>query len=404
MGPQLRILLIHRYFWPDTPPYASMLRTIGKKLASEGHDVVVLSSQPSYKSGAHINRQSAVENVDGMNVHRVALFREQDRHIIFRLMNMIYFPLRIFLFSIRIRRFDIIMASTAPPVVVGFASAMGAKLTGAAFFYHCMDIHPEIGRISGEFKNPFLFSFLRSLDTISCRIAKWVIVLSEDMKQSLLTRSGNDSGNIRIINNFSMPHHGGSITIEPQLLKKPDKFRVIFAGNIGRFQGLEAFIDAMEMLVHRPMIELVFVGEGSALNALKKRANSAQNIKFLPHQSVPVARKIIADADLGIVSLSGEIFRFAYPSKTMTYLEEGCPLLVSVEPDSELVNFVDSSAVGLCVSPGQTNSIADAIESIYLDSQRHQRMKTAAKHASDENFSEHSVIKKWVALANGVAG
>ncbi len=399
----MRILLIHRYFWPDTPPYASMLRTIGKKLASEGHDVIVLSSQPSYKSGAHANRQPAVESIDGMNVHRIALFRERDRHVVFRLMNMIYFPLRIFLFSIQIRRFDIIMASTAPPVVVGFASAISAKITGAAFFYHCMDIHPEIGRISGEFSNPFLFKFLRSLDTFSCRIAKCVIVLSEDMKQSLLMRSGKDRGNIQIINNFSMPHHGGSINVEPHLLKKPNSFRVLFAGNIGRFQGLEAFIDAMEMLVHRPMIELVFVGEGGALSALKKRANSAENIKFLPHQSVPVARKMIADADLGIVSLSGEIFRFAYPSKTMTYLQEGCPLLVSVEPDSELVNFVDSSAVGLCVSPGQPNSIASTIEAIYLDSQQHQRMKAAAKQASEEKFSEHSVIEKWLTLTKGIA-
>ncbi len=399
----MRILLIHRYFWPDTPPYASMLRTIGKKLANEGHDVVVLSSQPSYKSDAHVNRQPAVENVDDMTVHRVALFREPNRHVIFRLINMIYFPLRIFLFSIQTKRFDIIMASTAPPVVVGFASAMSAKITGAAFFYHCMDIHPEIGRISGEFRNPFLFIALRSLDTLSCRMAKRVIVLSEDMKKSLLARSGHDNGNIEIINNFSMPHHGEAINVEPQLLKKPGNFRVIFAGNIGRFQGLETFIDAMEKLVHQPMIELVFVGEGRALNTLTKRAKNAQNIKFLPHQSVAVARKMITDADLGIVSLSGEIFRFAYPSKTMTYLEEGCPLLVSVEPDSELVRFVNEYSIGVCVPPGQPNSIADAIESIVLDSQWHQSMQLAAKQVSKEQFSERSVLKKWVALSHSVA-
>ena len=46
------------------------------------------------------------------------------------------------------------MASTAPPVVVGFAAALGARLTGGRFYYHCMDIHPEIGRLSGEFEEP----------------------------------------------------------------------------------------------------------------------------------------------------------------------------------------------------------------------------------------------------------
>ncbi|MDX2506867.1 MAG: glycosyltransferase family 4 protein [Gammaproteobacteria bacterium] len=380
-----------------------MLRSIGKKLADEGHEVVVLSSQPSYKSDASLNQQPAVENVDGMTVHRVVLFRELGRHVIFRLMNMVYFPLRILLFSLTKKKFDIIMASTAPPVVVGFSAALGARMTGAVFFYHCMDIHPEIGRISGEFKNPVVFSLLRRLDSVSCRIAKWVIVLSEDMKQSLLVRPGYDQDNIQVINNFSMPHYGDVIDVDPELLKQSDRFRIIFAGNIGRFQGLEAFVDSMERLTHGSMIELVFVGEGSALSALKKRANGAANVKFLPHQSVNVARRMIADADLGIVSLSRYIYQYAYPSKTMTYLEEGCPLLVSVEHDSELANFVESSNVGVWVMPEQPQSIADAIESIYLDQQRHKQMKATAKQISREMFSEYSVIENWSKLFNNSA-
>lgn len=396
----MRVMLIHRYFWPDTPPYAAMLRSIGKRLADEGHEVSVLSSQPSYKSDSPLNQQPTVENVDGMTINRVALFREQGRHVIFRLMNMVYFPLRILLFSLTKKKFDIIMASTAPPVVVGFSAALGARITGAAFFYHCMDIHPEIGRISGEFRNPVVFSFLRRLDGFSCRVAKRVIVLSDDMKQSLLVRPGYDQDNIQVINNFSMPHHGDAVAVDQELLKQSDKFRIIFAGNIGRFQGLEAFIDAMEKLAHRVMIELVFVGEGSALNALKKRANGAKNVKFLPHQSVNVARRMIADADLGIVSLSKDIYRYAYPSKTMTYLEEGCPLLVSVERGSELVNFVESSNVGVWVMPEQPQSIADAIESIYLDPQQHGQMKATAKQISKEMYSEGSVIENWTTLFN----
>lgn len=396
----MRVMLIHRYFWPDTPPYASILRTIGKKLTDDGHEVVVLSSQPSYKTGVHISPLPAVEDIDGMTVHRIALFREQGRNVIFRLMNMAYFPLRILLFLLLKRKFDTVMASTAPPVVVGFAAALGARMTGANFFYHCMDIHPEIGRISGEFRNPVVFKILRRLDRVSCGLAKWVIVLSEDMKQSLLDRPGYGQDNIQVINNFSMPHHGDAIDVDAALLKQSGQFRIIFAGNIGRFQGLEAFIDAMAKLLHRSMIELVFVGEGSALALLKKRANGAKNVKFFPHQSVNVVRRMIADADLGIVSLSRDIYRYAYPSKTMTYLEEGCPLLVSIESGSELVNFALSFNVGRGVIPDQPQSIVDVIESLYLDSQRHMRMKVIAKQVSKEMFSEYSVVKKWAVLFN----
>lgn len=394
----MKVMLIHRYFWPDTPPYAALLRSIGKKLTDEGHEVVVFSSQPSYKSGAHINRLPAVEEIDGIKIHRALLFREQGRNVIFRMINMAYFPLRILLFILLKGRFDTVMASTAPPVVVGFAAALGAKITGANFFYHCMDIHPEIGRISGEFKNPIVFNFLRRLDGISCKFAKWIIVLSEDMKQSLLDRAGTHQDNIKVINNFSMPHHGEAGDMDPVLLKQPGKFRILFAGNLGRFQGLEAFIDAMTKLEHIPNVELVFVGEGAALDLLKKRADGAENVWFLPHQSVDVARRMIADADLGIVSLSREIYKYAYPSKTMTYLEEGCPLLVAVEKNSELVNFVESSHVGVWVSSRQSESIANVIESIFLDPLQLVQMKKNAKQVSKEMFAESRVVEKWASL------
>jgi len=336
-----------------------------------------------------------------MFVNRLSLLRETGRHVVFRLMNMVYFPLRILLFILIKGKFDIVMASTAPPVVVGFSAAVGARLTGAAFFYHCMDIHPEIGRISGEFRNILIFNLLRSLDGISCRIAKWVIVLSGDMKKSLLARPGYGKDNIRIINNFSMPKHDDNSVVNPDLFKKSGMFRIIFAGNIGRFQGLEPFIDAMQQLGHRPEIEMVFVGEGSALSYLKKRAASLENIRFLPHQTVSVARKMIADADLGIVCLEREIYRYAYPSKTMTYLEEGCPLLVSAERDSELVSFVESSHVGKWVSDSP-QSIASTIEEVYLDTEYHCQMKKAAKQVAKELFSEESVMKQWDRLIESV--
>jgi hypothetical protein len=76
-------------------------------------------------------------------------------------------------------------------------------------------------------------------------------------------------------------------------------------------------------------IELVFLGEGRALSALKERAHGMGNATFLPYQSSSVARLLMTDASRGIVSLNAGIYRYAFPSKTMTYLAEGCPLLVS---------------------------------------------------------------------------
>lgn len=394
----MKILLIHRYFWPDTPPYAAMLRTIGRRLVQDGHDVTVLSSQPSYKANVALEKQVSPQVSDGMTVHRVALLREANRSVLFRLINMVYFPLSILWFVLFKGRFDVVMASTAPPVVVGAAAALGVKLRGGQFFYHCMDIHPEIGAISGEFRNPLIFKALRALDTFSCNVANKVIVLSADMKKAIEQRPSFRKGNITILNNFSMPEHGEAVRVDAGLLKDKGKFRLLFAGNIGRFQGMEVFVDAMRLLRHNPEIELVFLGEGNALTSFKKLAHDLDSVVFLPHQPVAVARAVMKDADLGIVSLSKGIYKYAFPSKTMTYLAEGCPLLLSVEKESELAKFVVENNVGVCAEPGSPESVAGAVELLLHNKVKHMEMKKAAKSLSTNVFADDVVLNQWSSL------
>ena len=48
---QPHVVLIHRYFVPDTPPYAHILKQIADELAGAGYKVTVLSCQPSYSLG-----------------------------------------------------------------------------------------------------------------------------------------------------------------------------------------------------------------------------------------------------------------------------------------------------------------------------------------------------------------
>ena len=381
-----------------------MLRTIGKRLADDGHEVSVLSSQPSYKGHVKISKQPACEELDGMTIHRLSLLREANRSVLFRLLNMFYFPLRILLFIILKGKFDMVMISTAPPVVVGLAAALGVKIRGGDFIYHCMDIHPEIGAISGEFRNPLVFRALRALDTFTCNSAKAIVVLSTDMKSAIESRPGFKSGNIVVINNFSMPHHDEAKLVDSELLKKTGKFRLLFAGNLGRFQGLEVFVDAMQQLSHIPEIELVFLGEGNALASLKQRAHGMGNVIFLSHQPVSVARSVMSDADLGIVSLNKDIYKYAYPSKTMTYLDEGSPVLVSVENNSDLASFVTGKNVGVCVDIGSPQSISESVETLFRDKGRIAQMKSAAKQVSDECFSETVVLDKWSKLVKGCAG
>lgn len=400
--PPLRILAIHRYFWPDTPPYAYMLRAIACRWASEGHQVEVLSTQPSYKAGAAIPRQPSAELIDGFSVKRIDLWAEAGKPLV-RLWNVLAFSLSILAYVTRQPRFNVIMISTSPPVISGLVARLAAKISGARLVYHCMDIHPEIGRISGEFKHPAIFSILRRIDIATCRSAARLVVLSQDMERAIRTRPGAEASKISIINNFSIPtYEQVSAEVSPEFAKQANKFRVIFAGNLGRFQGLESFVDAMTLLKDRSDIEFVFMGGGRALQELMNRAAAAQisNIRFFPHQSVATAKAIIAEADLCVVSLLPKIIQYAYPSKTMAYLEEGRPLLVSVELDSALAETVQRENLGIAVEPGDVTGIAEAIKRLANDRAAWTQMQINASERGVALFSEKSTLDLWAGLIN----
>lgn len=394
----LRVLAIHRYYWPDTPPYASILRRIVSTWVSDGHSVEVLTSQPSYKAALDNQKLPARDTLDGAKVSRMKLPNESGKPLV-RMLNAARLSLTILRKVLFGRRYDVIMVSTAPPVLTGFTCALVAKLRKTRFIYHCMDIHPEIGRLSGEFRNPIVFSVLQAMDRWSCSKASPVVVLSDDMKRALEERKGSSQCQIRVINNFSLPSEDAPSQSLPFDMHNED-FNLLFAGNIGRFQGLEVLIEVMGLLVtQQPRIRLIMMGEGTARKELEQKAKEFKaNVEFVGHHSVAVAKLAMQKADAGFVSLVPGIIKYAYPSKTMTYLEQGCPLLVAVEPQSSLAQDVEQDGVGLVVPSGDVGALKDAIINMAEDDTKLRDMKERALILGSSDYSEANVLPVWSGL------
>ena len=393
----MKVLAIHRFYWPDTPPYASMLRVIVRQWVSDGHEVDVLSSQPSYKAGVKNQKQPAKEVVDGAQVARLNLPSETGRPLV-RILNALRLGVGVFWQAVIRKRYDVVMISTSPPVLGGWFTALVARLTGARFIYHCMDIHPEIGRISGEFRNPGVFSLLSRIDRWTCAQARPVVVLSEDMADTLIARKAEAPPETLVINNFSLPSED-SASDELPFPWSDEQFVLLFAGNIGRFQGLDVLFDAMAHLRNRQDIRLVMMGDGTEKERLSRKAEESDaNVSFVGHQSVEVAKAAMFKASAGFVSLVPELYRYAYPSKTMTYLEQGCPVLVAVETDSCLARDVVRNGAGMAVPSGDVDALVNAISSLADEPESISSMQTNALEFSAKAFATDVVLAKWSSL------
>jgi glycosyltransferase involved in cell wall biosynthesis len=369
------------------------MRSIAVHLREEGHEVEVLSAQPSYRPGAEMQRRPRIEHVDGIRVDRLKLPTEVGRPLI-RISNALGLGLSILRRALT-RRFDVILVTSIPPVLGGVFAALAARLSGTRMIYYCMDLHPEIGRVSGDFANPFLYRLLQVLDSWSCRQARPVLVHSEDMRQTLRSRPRGDEPRIELLNNFALPSCE-SKSAELELNAQGNQLTVIYAGNIGRFQGLETAIDAMALLKERRDIELIIMGDGVSREALVERAKQGgANVRFLPYQPVEVAKSAIRQADIGLVTLVPGVYRYAYPSKTMAYLEQGRPIIAAVEAESEFATTMEERGYGLIVPIGDVGSMAKRFVDLANDSRWKEPMNNAARVAFDSEFSAQVALRRW---------
>jgi glycosyltransferase involved in cell wall biosynthesis len=354
-----RVLLVHRYFWPDVPTYARMLRFIGARLAADGHDVTVLCGQPTYNGVYAGPRRPRVERIDGMRVRRVGSARESKHRPAMRGLSLAAFAARLVAHLVR-RRYDLVVVTTTPAVLMGLAAQIGCRLTGVAYVYHCMDLYPEAAESAGLTRNRLLLRLARRIDTATCRRAACVVVLSEDMRTTLLDR-GLDGANILVRNNFEIIEASDD-PVPDVLPRDPDRFRVTVAGNLGRFQGWEELVAAAHLVTAAdPRVDFVFIGAGVLAETLRDQAAGNPHIRFIGHQPVAAAALALEHSDLAVVSLRAGIYRVAYPSKTATSLAAGCRILAVVEDDSELGCLVRDEDLGSVCAPGDVPGLADAI-------------------------------------------
>ncbi len=368
----------------------------------------VLTSQPSYKPDANIGKRARSEVVDDVKVHRLPLPSDR-RGKVQKLINTGLFPLLVFLRVAFGRKYDVIMCSTAPPVLLGFAVAAAARMRGSQFIYHCMDLHPEIGALSGEFANPLIYRALLRLDIWTCRQASSVVVLSEDMLNVLVERDHDIADRVQIINNFDLPDYADSSELSLERAAGEadvDRIRVVFAGNLGRFQGLQDIVRAAGRLDDRRSgsLEIIFMGDGIAKEELMALAAEAEasrpslRIRFLPHGSPAQARALMRTADYGLVPLIPEVIRYAYPSKVATYLSENLPVIAVVEPDSELARMVSGERIGFVAAPGDTAGLTQVLDDTITAKDELPSIRGQVTAVASGRFSRTAILERWDGL------
>lgn len=401
-GLAMRILLAHRYYYPDVTTQSRSLRILGQRLVKEGYNVAVYAAQPGYNgaSAGVIGRGRALE--DGMRVHRIRLGGDKGCRSVIRLVRNCWYAFRLLIHALVLAwpRYDVVVVSSMPPILSGTVARIVTGVRGGAYVIQGLDIYPEVAEQAGLLdKRGLVPRALKRLDSSNYNAAAAGVVLSEDMKITLENR-GVDGRCVRVINNMILAEVQPDVEASAMYEDHKSAFVVVFAGNLGRFQGLEVVMDAARLLSTRPEIRFVFIGDGDMRNTLEAKAGSLleQTVFLYEHKPLRTAMGFVAMADLALVTLAPGVVGAAYPSKLMTNMEAGSRMVVVVEQDSQLARFVNEHDLGEVCEPGDPSGIAGAVLREYGRHDEKKKEAARIRQLGREHFGQGEFLARWVGL------
>ena len=257
-----------------------------------------------------------------------------------------------------------------PPATVAFPAIVLRAIKRMPYVYDIEDMWPDSLRATGVLRSRLLLSLIGVWCRLAYLGAARVVATSPGFVPVLVSR-GVPPNKIAVIPNWC-----DEAQIRPDDHSEPElrrslgfegRFNVVFSGNMGRAQALDAVLAAAALAARRvPKVQFVFIGGGIEVERLKETARNSglTNVLFLPRRPFSQIGQVLAQADVLLVHLRDDpLFRVTTPSKVQAYLFMGKPILAAVRGDA--ADLVLAAGAGIACEPESPEGICDAVDRLY---------------------------------------
>jgi colanic acid biosynthesis glycosyl transferase WcaI len=411
-----RILLLTLVFRPDNVSTAQIMGDLALDLQSRGHTLQVITTIPHYNRDAEADARQPLRSwlggvirrsdYNGIPVYHVFIPQKGGNKLL-RMVGWMGFHLgSLLLGSILSFKPEIILAPS-PPLTIGVVAWFLGKLRRCPWVYNVQEIYPDIAINLGELRNPSLIRFFQRLERFVYRSAAGLAVISEGMVERILAK-GVPREKVHLIPNFvDLTEFVPGEKCNPFSLEHglQDQLVVLYAGNMGKPQGLDVLIDAAALLRDERGIRFVLMGTGSERAALEERARvlKLSNVLFLGQQPYNSMGAVHATASICFVSQAPRTASDGIPSKVFRILGSGRPILASTSSDSDLARIVRNAEGGSIVPPGDPDAIAATLRKALVNQSEWAALGMRGREYVKQHFSRPMIAERYHQLLTQLA-
>lgn len=402
----MRILIVSQYFWPE----GFRINDVARTLVEKGVEVDVLTGKPNYPSGRLFDgyRIWGVqhENWNGIHAYRIPLllrgsggFRLALNYLSFVISGLLIAP-----WLLRKKKYDAIFIYGTSPILQAIPALFLGWLKKLPTALWVQDLWPESLTATGYVRNKAIVAVVRS-------VVRWIYRNTS----VLLVQSRAFDGPVRALagttpivyypnavdDTFAMPSREAA----PEVEGMGRGFTVMFAGNIGKAQGVDVIVGAAAILRGYNDIHFVVLGDGSSRPDMLQSVTELGLVNLhlpgrFPVETMPA---FMQNASALLVTLIDQpIFAATVPNKVQAYMAAGRPIIACL--NGEGARIVTEAKAGLAVPAENAEALAQAVLQLYgLPENEREKMGGNGRRYYQAHFNHDVLVDQLIEHLTSVA-
>lgn len=410
----MKILELPAYFFPESMSSSHLDNNLREAIAKAGIDMAIYCPTPTRGITAKVRKEYKNKKLEKMydghaTVHRFSLYGE-GKNPVLRALRYTFACIMQFnraVFAKDARQCEVMFITSTPPIK-GAMAGLTKKFNKKPVVYNLQDIFPDSLVGTGmTHKGSLLWKIGRRIENYTYKNADKIIVISQDFKRNIMAK-GVPEEKIEVIYNWVDENAIVPIKDEDNELFEEfgisrDKFRVVYAGNLGNAQNIGIIVEAAKRLKDNGNIEFVIFGTGGLEDEIKatKAKKQLDNLKILPLQSYARVAKVYGLGNVCIVACKAGLGGAAMPSKTWSIMSAGRAVLANFD-EGELKEIVENNYCGVFTKADDLDGFVSAIEELSQHPKRCAEMGKNGRQFILDNLTREVGTQKYVNVIKSV--